>query len=148
MRKEKSLLNVLSIDVEDWFHILELKCGLAMDHWGHLPGRVEENCHRLLELFQRYQVHATCFVLGWIAERYPELVRTCACLGHELASHGYAHRLVYQMDREEFRRDLLRSIESLTQAAGEPPRGYRAPGTSRPWARTATSTAGKRRLCL
>jgi polysaccharide deacetylase family protein (PEP-CTERM system associated) len=124
---------VLSIDVEDWFHILDLptQSGKPVgDGWEQFPSRVERNFRRLLGLLAERQVHATCFFLGWIAERYPHLVREAAAAGHEIASHGYAHQLVYSMSPREFREDALRTKRLLEELSSTAVTGYRAAGFS------------------
>ena len=80
---------VLSIDVEEWFHILETSAAPSPGEWGRLPGRVEETLPRLLDVLERRQVQTTCFFVGWVARRYPQLVRMATRRGHEIASHGY-----------------------------------------------------------
>jgi peptidoglycan/xylan/chitin deacetylase (PgdA/CDA1 family) len=122
------MVSVFSVDVEDWFHILNLPIGNEMFRWKTLPGRVEPNFRRLLEIFRRHDVQVTCFFLGWVAEQYPDLVKEAHQLGHEIASHGYSHSLVYQMSAEEFLDDIQRSKEVLENIIGEPVIGYRAPG--------------------
>jgi polysaccharide deacetylase family protein (PEP-CTERM system associated) len=121
---------IFTIDVEDWFHILDLPCTPSLSEWDRLPSRVERNLLRLLDLLSEYDAHATCFFLGWVAERFPHLVREAASRGHEIASHGYAHKLVFQMQREEFREDALRSRGILEQISGAAVLGYRAAGFS------------------
>lgn len=121
---------VLSVDVEDWFHILDLSSTPDLAAWTSLPSRVETNFRRLLQLFRAKGVQVTCFFLGWIAERYPQLVREAAELGHEIASHGYAHRLVYSMTQQEFYEDALRARLLLEDISGMPVCGFRAPGFS------------------
>jgi polysaccharide deacetylase family protein (PEP-CTERM system associated) len=119
--------NLLTVDVEDWFHICGVTRWLPRDRWDRLQGRVVPNTLALLELFERFQVKATFFVLGWVAERQPDLVREIARQGHEVASHGYGHQRVYTLLRQEFERDLHRSLEILTPLAGRAILGYRAP---------------------
>lgn len=121
---------IFTIDVEDWFHILDLPSTPPISDWDRLPSRVERNFLRLLDLLSKYRAHATCFFLGWIAERFPQLVREAANRGHEIASHGYAHKLVFHMQREEFREDARRSREILEQISGSTVLGYRAAGFS------------------
>jgi polysaccharide deacetylase family protein (PEP-CTERM system associated) len=121
---------IFSVDVEDWFHILDLSSTPPVTEWANLPGRVEHNFNRLLEVFATYHTHVTCFFLGWIAERYPHLVRAAALQGHEIASHGYDHQLVYKMTQSEFGRDVVRSKRLLEDIAGCKVTGYRAPGFS------------------
>ena len=128
---------IFSVDVEDWFHILNAKSTPSLSTWDKLPSRVEGNLYRLLDLFSEKQVHVTCFFLGWVAERFPHLVRESAKRGHEIASHGYAHRLVYDMNPAEFYQDALHSREILEDIAGAAVVGYRSAGFSQtgrtPW---------------
>lgn len=121
---------LLSVDVEDWFHILDLPSTPLVSEWDALPSRVEQNFGRLLDIFGEYEVRVTCFFLGWIAKRFPHLVRRAAREGHDIASHGFAHRLVYQMTRSEFLQDLVQSREILEDVSGQAVLGYRAPGFS------------------
>lgn len=121
---------VFSVDVEDWFHILDLPSTPDLNEWNSLPSRVERNLLRLLEIFEERDVHVTCFFLGWVAERFPHLVREAVRHGHEIASHGYAHRLVYQMTPEAFAQDAMRSKAILEDLSGRPVWGYRSAGFS------------------
>lgn len=121
---------IFSVDVEDWFHILDVPSTPPLAMWDTLPSRVEKNFRHLLDLFSRKNARVTCFFLGWIAERFPHLVKEAVRRGHEIASHGYEHRLVYEMNRREFYEDALRSRELLESIAGLPVRGYRAAGFS------------------
>jgi len=120
--------NLLTIDVEDYFHAN----GLAVDRarWDELPGRVEHNTRRLLALLSEHDVAATFFVLGWVAERYPRLVREIHAAGHEVASHGYGHPLVDELDSSAFREDVHRARQLLQELIGAPVVGYRAPSFS------------------
>ena len=86
--------SIFSVDVEDWFHILDDPSVPAIHQWAGLPSRVERNFTKLLDLFSEKNVQVTCFFLGWVAERFPHLVKEAASRGHEVASHGYGHRLV------------------------------------------------------
>jgi polysaccharide deacetylase family protein (PEP-CTERM system associated) len=122
--------NILSVDVEDWFHILDVPSAPRIEEWDSLPSHVEMNFRRLLELFARHQVHATCFFLGWVAERFPHLVQEAVTQGHEVASHGYSHMLAYEMSPQEFLYDIRRAKETLENATGQVVIGYRAPGFS------------------
>jgi len=121
---------VFSVDVEDWFHILGLRSAPAIPEWAALPSRVEKNFMKLLDLFSETGCTVTCFFLGWIGERFPHLVREAHRRGHEIASHGYAHRLVFELSREEFFEDALVSRKILEDLTGEPVIGYRAAGFS------------------
>jgi polysaccharide deacetylase family protein (PEP-CTERM system associated) len=122
--------SILSVDVEDWFHILDVASAPPMEAWQTLPSRVEMNFRRLLDLFEECQAHASCFFLGWVAERFPQLVREAARRGHEIASHGYAHRLVHRMTRAEFCADALRTRKILEDLSGTAVGGFRSPGFS------------------
>lgn len=121
---------IFSVDVEDWFHILDIPSAPALCAWHSIPSRVEKNFRRLLEIFSRKRVRTTCFFLGWVGEHYPHLVKEAAGEGHEIASHGYAHRLVYQMSQKEFYEDASRSRKLLEDISGSPVWGYRAAGFS------------------
>lgn len=122
--------NIFTVDVEDWYHILDIPSAPALSTWDTLPSRVEANFHSLLDLFSERNVRVTCFFLGWIAEHFPQLVRETVKRGHEVASHGYAHRLVFQMSRQQFREDAVKSRKLLEDLAGMSVQGYRAAGFS------------------
>lgn len=135
----KLAVNALSIDVEEHFHVHVFSKWLKKEDWHQQTSRVVENTRRLLVLLRRYDVQATFFTLGWVAERQPELIQEIAGDGHEIASHGYSHQLVYEQTPEEFAEDLQRSLESITKAVPEAKiTGYRAPSFSitkeTPWA--------------
>lgn len=121
---------VFSVDVEDWFHILDLETTPDVKEWETLPSRVEQNFLRLLDLFEEHQARVTCFFLGWIGKRFPHLVKEAVKRGHEIASHGYAHQLVYQMTPEAFYQDAMQSREILEDISGRRLWGYRAAGFS------------------
>ena len=124
------IVNAMTIDVEDYFHVSVFD-GLVPRHsWGSMESRVVGNTERILEMFEEEGVRGTFFVLGWVAERHPRLVREIAGLGHEIASHGFEHRLVYDMTPAAFRADIRRSKDLLESAAGTPVLGYRAPSYS------------------
>ena len=139
---------IFSVDVEDWFHILDLPTTPNLDEWAHLPSRVEKNFLRLLDIFSEAKVHVTCFFLGWIGERFPWLVREAADRQHEIASHGYAHRLVYSCQPNEFREDAVRARRILEDVVGMPVFGYRSAGFSvtekSPWFFDELLSAGYR----
>lgn len=127
---------VMSIDVEDWFHVENLKPVVDRDSWGRQSPRVERNVDRLLELMANHGgVRCTWFVLGWVAERWPAVVRRIADAGHEIASHGFHHDLLDDLSPESFRDDVKRSKDLLEEIAGRPVMGYRAPSFSiKDWA--------------
>lgn len=121
---------VLSIDVEDWFHILDLPSTPSLGEWDRLPSRVEHNFLRLLDLAAEHHVRCTCFFLGWIAHRHPRLVTAALERGHEIASHGWAHRLAYQLTPKEFYEDAAKAKDVIEQISGRSVLGYRSAGFS------------------
>ncbi len=118
--------NVLTIDVEDYFQVASLAERIRPEDWDGIAPRVEDNVRRLLDLFDRHQVKATHFVLGWIAERFPQLIREIDARGHEIASHGYSHQLIYSQTPEVFARETRDSKALLEDITGKPVEGYRA----------------------
>jgi len=117
----------MSVDVEDWFQVENLKPVIARSTWDSRETRVERNTDRILELLDTRGMRATFFILGWVAERHPGLIRRIAAGGHEIASHGYGHDLVYDLTEDEFRADVGRCKAVLEDLTGERVRGYRAP---------------------
>lgn len=124
------VLNAMTIDVEDYFQVSAFEGYAPRHRWDEFDSRVCANTDRLLEIFEGAGVTATFFVLGWVAERFPELVARIGDGGHEIASHGYAHRLVYDLTRSAFRDDVRRSKDLLESASGKQVVGYRAPSYS------------------
>lgn len=120
----------MSIDVEDWFHVENLRRAVPRDTWHTRQLRVEKSMDRMLQLMADFGVRSTCFVLGSIAERAPHLVHRIADAGHEVASHGYDHELIHESDQAGFRVDIERSKELLEDISGRQVRGYRAPSFS------------------
>ena len=118
--------NALTIDVEDYFHVSAFADRINMEDWDHYEPRIERNTHRLLDLFSKGQQEATFFVLGWVAERYPSLVREIAARGHEVACHGLNHQIVGSQTREAFRQDTARAKSLLEDIIQTPVHGYRA----------------------
>lgn len=123
-------VNIMSVDVEDYFHVEAFSDVVDRQRWDHYQCRVEANTHRILDLLEDVGVRSTFFILGWVAERYPGLVLEIVRRGHEAACHSYWHRLVYTLTPEEFREDLLRSRTVIEQAAGARVYGHRAPSYS------------------
>jgi polysaccharide deacetylase family protein (PEP-CTERM system associated) len=117
----------MSIDVEDWFHTENMKGVIGRDDWDACESRVESNTMRMLEILDEHNARGTFFVLGWVAERQPGLVRAIAASGHEIASHGYGHQLIYTLEPEAFRQDVCRAKALIEDISGQPVRGYRAP---------------------
>jgi len=107
------VLNGLSFDIEDWFQVENLREAIPRDRWNSCESRVGRNTRRILAILDRCETRATFFVLGWLAERCPELVKEIADSGHEIGSHGYSHELVYDMTPEAFAADILLSREIL-----------------------------------
>lgn len=125
-----SIVNAMTIDVEDYFQVSAFDDVVRRDEWDSRPSRVVANTTRLLQLFDRHSVKGTFFILGWVADRFPGLVRDIAAAGHEVASHGYGHRIVYTQTPDEFREDVRRAKRTLEDASGEQVAGYRAPSFS------------------
>ncbi len=119
-------VNAFTVDVEDYYHVTALSSVVSRDSWANRESRVEANTERLLGVLGERGVRGTFFVLGWVAERSPQLVRRIANAGHEIACHGYAHRLVYQQSETEFREETLRSKHCIEDIVGQPVLGYRA----------------------
>jgi polysaccharide deacetylase family protein (PEP-CTERM system associated) len=123
-------LNALSIDLEEYFQVSNFAGLIERSHWDALPSRVQSSTRRLLDAIDATGNRATFFVLGWVAERHPELVREIAARGHEIACHGYGHELVYELGPERFCADLRRARSAIEQATGSALHGYRAPSYS------------------
>jgi polysaccharide deacetylase family protein (PEP-CTERM system associated) len=140
--------NALTVDVEDYFHVSAFAPHIAREDWDRLPCRVERNVDEILALLDEHKARASFFMLGWVAERFPHLVRRIVAQGHELACHGYAHHRATEQSREEFLHDITRAKRLLEEIAGVPVRGYRAPsfsiGHGNPWAVECLSEAGYR----
>jgi polysaccharide deacetylase family protein (PEP-CTERM system associated) len=122
--------NALTIDVEDYFQVSAFASHISRDSWSSLPCRVEANVDRILSLLGEANIKATFFTLGWIAERYPAMVRRIADDGHEIASHGYAHQRASEQTAEQFNDDVACSKALLEDICGRPVLGYRAPSFS------------------
>ncbi len=139
-------INALTIDVEDYFQVSAFAPYIRRDEWDTRECRVERNVGRILALLAERDVKATFFTLGWIAERYPQLVRDIVAQGHELASHGYGHQRASDLDRKAFHDDVARAKAILEDLGGRPVRGYRAPsfsiGTANLWAFDTLAEAG------
>jgi len=131
-------LNLLTVDLEEWFMVEIFSGRYSFEEWPGLRSTLVRNTRRLLELFERKAVRATWFVLGWCAERYPELLQEMVRAGHEIACHSYRHRYVKSLTPSEFRDDTMKALEAITRAAGVRPIGFRAPSwsldSSTPWA--------------
>jgi polysaccharide deacetylase family protein (PEP-CTERM system associated) len=124
------VVNAMTIDVEDYFQVSAFDDVVRREEWELRPSRVVSNTMRLLQVFDQYSVKGTFFVLGWVADRFPGLVRDIASAGHELASHGYGHRIVYSQTPDEFREDVRRAKGTIENVSGQVVGGYRAPSFS------------------
>ncbi|CAN5117229.1 DUF3473 domain-containing protein [soil metagenome] len=140
------IINALSVDVEDWFQVGAFESTIGRADWDGLAHRVERNTDAVLALLDDVGVKATFFTLGWVAERYPALLRRIAQGGHEVASHGYDHQRVFTFSPEAFRADLRKSRDLIETAAGCAVTGYRAPSFSidarSPWAHEILAEEG------
>ncbi len=130
-------MKILTFDIEEWFHLLENDAVGTHDRWDGFPVRIHENVDRLLDILDRTDTRATFFILGWVAQKYPEVVRKIA-RKYEIGSHTMHHGLVWQHDRRSFRKDLADSVHLLEDISGRPVKYFRAPGfsirRSEPWA--------------
>jgi polysaccharide deacetylase family protein (PEP-CTERM system associated) len=142
------MTNAMTVDVEDYFQVAVFENCIRREDWSRWPVRVEDNTRRVLELFQRHEVHATFFVLGWVAERFPSLVRDITASGHEIASHGFGHERLTNISRTAFRDGIVRTKHLLEDLSGAAVAGYRAPsysiGPTTLWAYDELREAGYR----
>lgn len=122
--------NGISVDVEDYFHAEAITRHIGRDSWEQMESRVARNTRRVLELFSQHDVHATFFVLGWVAERFPQLIREIYSQGHEIGCHSFWHRPVCELTPAEFREDTRRAKDTIESAIGAKVVGYRAPSFS------------------
>jgi polysaccharide deacetylase family protein (PEP-CTERM system associated) len=126
-RSAAGIVHMLTVDVEEYFQVEALAGRIRPDEWDAYPSRVVESTRRVLDLFGRWQARGTFFFVGWVARRFPGLVREVRDQGHELACHGYWHRPVHRMTESEFRTDLRDARDAIEQAGGVPVVGFRAP---------------------
>ncbi|MEM7396979.1 MAG: XrtA system polysaccharide deacetylase, partial [Verrucomicrobiota bacterium] len=124
------MLNAFSIDLEEWFCVSNFEGVIQREDWPNLESRVVDSTVQLLDLLDRHSVKATFFILGWVAERHPDLIRSVAMRGHEIASHGFGHQLVYSLSPEEFEADMKQSLAVIKEITGADCKGYRAPSFS------------------
>lgn len=130
MNDSRQITHALSFDIEDWFHIVEIKAAENPADWASFPSIVQRRTGQILGLLKEFDVRATFFVLGWVAQRYPDLVRRIADGGHEIGTHSFWHRKVYELTPDTFHEDLIESIDVLQQHAGIKVHGFRAPSFS------------------
>ncbi len=122
--------NAMSVDVEDYFQVSAFENTIPLEQWDNLPGRVVNNTEKILNLFSRYDIQSTFFILGWVATRHPELVRDISSAGHEIASHGWSHKRISFLTENQFRDEVSRSKRLLEDLTGREVLGYRAPSYS------------------
>jgi polysaccharide deacetylase family protein (PEP-CTERM system associated) len=143
-----AMRNAMSVDVEDYFQVSAFEPYVTRDAWDTQPCRVEHNVERILALFEQHQVKATFFTLGWVAERFPALLRRMIDAGHEVASHGWSHVRVTQQTVAQFKEDVLRTKRLLEDVGGQAVLGYRAAsysiGESNLWALEVLAETGHR----
>ncbi|WP_236632404.1 MULTISPECIES: XrtA system polysaccharide deacetylase [Novosphingobium] len=146
MSAPAEMLNGMSVDVEDWFQVGAFETVIDRADWDAMTCRVERNCAEILALFDVAGIRATFFTLGWIAERYPAMMRSIADAGHEIASHGWDHARVFTLGREAFAADIARARKVLEDTTGQAVTGYRAPSFSidarTPWAHEVLAEQG------
>ena len=130
LNSPRAIVHAMTVDVEDYFHVQAFSREVRRERWDEYPLRVETNTHRLLDLFDEFDVKATFFTLGWVARKCPRLVEEIVRRGHELACHSYWHRLVYDLEPDEFRRDTEEATRALEDAGQTKLRGYRSPSFS------------------
>ena len=123
-------MNILTFDIEDWFHLLDIQSTKTEKEWNNYDSRIEHNVERILEILSNTNCSASFFVLGWIAEKYPRVVRDISDCGYEIGSHTTYHQLVYSQTRDEFFQDVKRSIGVLEDISGKKVTMFRAPGFS------------------
>lgn len=131
MTQVSAITNAMTVDVEDYFHVSAFAGQVEMKDWGQrFPLRVEQSTQKTLELFAKHNTKATFFILGWVAEQCPNLIKAIAEQGHEIACHGFAHQRATEQDRATFRQDVARCKDFLEDLTGQPVVGYRAPSFS------------------
>jgi peptidoglycan-N-acetylglucosamine deacetylase len=123
-------MNILTFDIEEWFHILDNDSTKTEADWAKYPSRIDENMERIFQLLSETNQQATFFCLGWVARKHPHIIRAIADKGYEIATHSDLHQLAYEQNRLEFKNDLETSIKALEDATGKRIRAYRAPGFS------------------
>jgi polysaccharide deacetylase family protein (PEP-CTERM system associated) len=124
------MLNALTVDLEEYFHPTEIQTSAGIGRWELLPSRVGDQSKVILDLLERHQIQATFFVLGWVAQRQPTLIREIRDRGHEIGCHSFAHQLVYNLTSQQFRRDTRDAVAAIEDACGVTPLAYRAPSYS------------------
>src|SRR5579864_6899679 len=136
-------MHCLTVDVEDYFQVAAFRNSVSQTDWDRLPSRVEANTAKVLDLFDELGVKGTFFVLGWVAEKFPAVVRRIANAGHELGCHSYSHQLIYELGPSAFQQDTARALDAIQQASSERVTFYRAPSFPSPSVRF-----GRWKFCL
>lgn len=124
------VMNILTFDIEEWFHILDNASTRTEAEWSRYETRIDEGMDRIFQLLADTNSRATFFCLGWVADKHPDVIRRIDAAGYEIATHSYAHQLAYEQTPAEFQNDLVRSIKHLQDLTGKKVRSYRAPGFS------------------
>lgn len=131
-------IRILTFDIEEWFHLLDTDSGRAVESWDSYEVRIHKNTERILKLLDDSKQKATFFCLGWVAEKFPEVIKSIDSQGYEIGSHSYYHQLAYELDKQRFNDDLKKSIYILEDITGKKVRSFRVPGfsitTSNTWA--------------
>ena len=144
--RTESPVNAMTVDVEDYFHVSAFERYIPANSWAERECRLPANIAKILDLFEAHRISATFFTLGWVAERYPELVKNISDHGHEIASHGYRHVRVTQQNRDQFSEDVIKTRKLLEDVSGQAVSGYRAAsysiGADNLWALDALQEAG------
>lgn len=123
-------MNILTFDIEEWFHLLDNASTKTEDDWAKYPSRIHQNMDKIFDLLEKNQQQATFFCLGWVARKHPDIIKAISNKGYEIATHSDLHQLAYEQNRKEFKEDLSTSIKALEDATGKKVRAYRAPGFS------------------
>ena len=123
-------MNILTFDVEDWFHILDNPETKDEKHWMNFESRIHQNMDRIFSQLEKHNQKATFFSIGWVARKYPDIIKKIDSLGYEIATHSDMHQLAYEFNKEEFKQDLEMSVKSIEDITGKKVRAYRAPGFS------------------
>ena len=130
MKIDKKKTCLLTFDIEEWFQVENLKGAISREHWKEMPSTVQKNTGRILDLLERFNINATFFILGWVAERQPDLVKNIYTRGHEIACHGYGHERVNQLEADDALQDISKSKDILESIINKEVVGYRAPNFS------------------
>jgi polysaccharide deacetylase family protein (PEP-CTERM system associated) len=123
-------MNILTFDIEDWYHLLDVKATSNEHDWGNFEVRIHRNTDRIIDSLITHRKKATFFCLGWVAEQYPEIVKKISSCGFEIASHSFSHQLAYTLSPDQFKHDLKKSLDIIEQLIGKKVTVYRAPGFS------------------